>query len=215
MAEQDYFKSALSNFMSDVASGGAVCHLADLGHTVRQITEELHFPTPYEKVRQIVWKHYLETAVILLEEPGAGKKNGQYKFIKEQNEYGTTSFRRIMVAEDKGKEISWKTKTFPAEDRDRILNELVGKLSENREVEGYMSCDFGSIRYKDANQYHKLLQMLEPGQREYIEGLPWENRRCYHKLDERMKEILLCLCRQGMYHGTVYFQKLEERIDII
>lgn len=50
--------------------GGA--DLADLGHTASQITEELHFPTPYEKVRQIVWKHYLETAVILLEEPCAG-----------------------------------------------------------------------------------------------------------------------------------------------
>ena len=78
-----------------------------------------------------------------------------------------------------------------------------------------MSCDFGRIQYKDAKQYDKILQTLEPRKREYIEGLPWELRRCYHKLDERMVEILRCLCKQEMYQGMIYFLGLEERVEII
>lgn len=215
MAEQDYFKNALSNFVHDVASGGTICHLADLGYSVRKIADKLDFPTPYAKVQQTVWKHYVETSVILLEEPGTGKKNEQYRFVKEQNKYGTTSFRRVKVTEDNGKIISWKTKQFQAEEREELIEYLENKFSRNRNAGAYMSCDFGKIHYQDAKQYDKILQALEPRQREYIEGLPWEISRCYHKLDERMAGILLCLCRQGMYQGTVYFLELEERIDIV
>ena len=44
MSEQDFFKSALSNFTHEAASGGAIRHLADLGYTVDWITRELTFP---------------------------------------------------------------------------------------------------------------------------------------------------------------------------
>lgn len=37
------FQSALSDFTYDVACGGAIRHLADLGYTVHQITERLDF----------------------------------------------------------------------------------------------------------------------------------------------------------------------------
>ena len=48
MSEQDFFKSALADFTFEAASGGAIRHLADLGYTVKQITEQLSFPTPCE-----------------------------------------------------------------------------------------------------------------------------------------------------------------------
>lgn len=85
----------------------------------------------------------------------------------------------------------------------------------NEEVSAYMSCDFGRIHYKDPGQYDKILQLLEPGQREYIEGLPWEISRCYHRLNERMAGILFCLCRQEMYRGTVCFLESEEHVEIV
>lgn len=215
MGEQDYFKSALSNFMYDAACGGAISHRADMGDSVSKITEELDFPMPYAKVQQAVWKHYIETSVILLEEPGRGKEREQYRFVKEQNKYGTTSFRRIKVTEDAGKVINWKTKTFQTPERNTIIKYVEDRLRENGEACAYMSCDFGRIQYKDAKQYEKILQILEPKQREYIEGLPWELSRCYHKLDKRMEEILLRLCRCEMYRGTVYFFGLEEQIEIV
>lgn len=214
MKEGDYFKNALSNFTYDVACGGAIRHKADMGDTVRKITDELDFPVPYEKVQKTVWKHYVETSVILLEEPGTGKESGQYRFVKEQNKYGTTSFRRIRVPGADVKVIDWKTKAFPARDKDEITNYLEDNIPRNEKSGAYMSCDFGRIQYRDAGQYEKILQTLEPGQREYVEGLPWELIRCYHKLNERMTGILLCLCRHEMYRGTVYFPGLEERVEI-
>lgn len=40
MAEKDYFQNGLSNFTHEVASGGAIRHLAEPGYTVKQITEK-------------------------------------------------------------------------------------------------------------------------------------------------------------------------------
>lgn len=214
MGEQDYFKNALSNFTYDVACGGAIRHKADMGDTVRKIANELDFPMPYEKVQKTVWEHYIETSVILMEEPGTGKESERYQFVKEQNKYGTTSFRRIKVTGGVGKVISWKTKTFSARAGDELIKLLEDKLSENGKSDAYMSCDFGRIRYRDAGQYNEILQTLAQRQREYIEGLPWKLSRCYHKLDERMIGILLCLCRQEMYRGAVYFLGLEECVEI-
>lgn len=215
MREGDYFKHALSNFTYDAACKGAIRHMAEKGYTVQKIVDELDFPMSYEKVQQTVFKHYVETSVILLEEPGAGKESERYQFVKEQNKYGTVSFRRIRVNGDAGKIIDWKTNTFSAQAKDAFIGQLEGKLSENRKFGAYMSCDFGRIRYKNDGQYNEILQNLDPRQREYIEGLPWKLNRCYHKLDERMTGILLCLCRQEMYRGTVYFLESEERVEIV
>ena len=41
--EQDYFNEALSNFMFDMASGGAIRHLADRGYRARQSVDHDHF----------------------------------------------------------------------------------------------------------------------------------------------------------------------------
>ena len=68
MAEK-YFEKALADFAVDFASGGAIRVLADKGYTVRQIKERLDFPLSMEKVRELVWKHYVDSQVILLEEP--------------------------------------------------------------------------------------------------------------------------------------------------
>ena len=73
MAEQEYFKSALSDFTYEAASGGAIRHLADLGYTVKQISGQLSFPTPFARVQKTVWQRLLDTGVLLMEEPGSGQ----------------------------------------------------------------------------------------------------------------------------------------------
>lgn len=64
--KQSYFQTALANFTFDVASGGAIRHLADLGYTVTQITKRLDFPTPYDRVQQTVWEYFLQTGILRL-----------------------------------------------------------------------------------------------------------------------------------------------------
>ena len=83
MSEPEYFKNALSNFTFEAACGGAIRHLADLGCTVKQITEQLDFPTSYERVQKAVWKHLLDTGVICLTPPGNGEAAEKTEFIKD------------------------------------------------------------------------------------------------------------------------------------
>lgn len=93
MAEQDFFRNALSDFTFETASGGAIRHLADLGYTVKQISEKLTYPTPYERVRSAVWHQLLDTKVVLTQEPGSGKEQGKAEYTMERDKYGRTTFR--------------------------------------------------------------------------------------------------------------------------
>ena len=115
MAEQEYFKNALSDFTYEAASGGAIRHLADLGYTVKQISGQLSFPTPYERVQKTVWQRLLETGVLLAEEPGSGKRRsgGRAEYVIERDKYGRTSFRlAARDIEEKAGEICWKERKF-------------------------------------------------------------------------------------------------------
>lgn len=178
--EQTYFQRALSDFAYDMASGGAIRHLADLGYTVKQIQEKLDFPTPYERIQKTVWKHLTDTGVIFPETPKQGKTGEKVEYVREYDSYGRASFRRVVVQED------------------------VSKPSEP-----CLLCCFGLLKYKDPERYGEVLGVLEPEQAEYIEGLPWGVERVFHRPDKRMLEIYQALARAGLSEGVCFFQELR------
>ena len=100
MSEDKYFKKALTDFTIDFASGGAIRHLADKGYTVSEIHARLDFPTPMETVRELVWKHYVNTGVILLSEPDEGSKKEQVTYEKVTDSLGRVSFKQVVVKDD-------------------------------------------------------------------------------------------------------------------
>lgn len=63
--EPDYFGEALSNFTHDVASGGAIRHMVNLGYTVDEICRHLDFPTPRARVQETVFRYLTESGVLL------------------------------------------------------------------------------------------------------------------------------------------------------
>lgn len=216
MEERDYFQEALSHFIHEAASGGAIRHLADLGYTVKQITEKLDFPTPYDRVQRAVWEHFLEEGVILEDEPGKGKPRGKVRYVKEYNRFGKSSFRRVAEI-DSGQtteEIRWRERYVPAGEGEGAAALLRESFSRNSADKAYMSCDFGRTAYRSPEVYARMLQCLDRGQREYVEGLPWEKRVVYHRLDTRMQEILVRLCRAGLYCGECYFIDTKDKIRI-
>jgi len=87
------FNKALGNFINDAAAGGAVRHLADLGYSITQISEELNYPIAKEKIAAIMWEHFLNIGKISLEEPK--ETHDKVAFVKEQDEFGRISFRRV------------------------------------------------------------------------------------------------------------------------
>lgn len=90
-----YFNQALSDFVNDVAYGGAVRHLADLGYTVSQIVEALDYPVAMERVGAIVWRHYMEQGIILLEKPEDSPAIRKVSYVKEYGKYGAVHFRQV------------------------------------------------------------------------------------------------------------------------
>ena len=176
--EQTYFQRALSDFVYDVASAGAIRHLADLGCTVKQIQERLDFPTPYERIQRTVWKHLTDTGVIFPERPEQGKTGEKVEYVREYDSYGRASFRRVVVAE---------TSTEPSEP--------------------CLLCCFGLLKYRDPERYAQVLGALEPEQAEYIEGLPWGVERVFHRPDKRMLGIYHTLVSAGLSEGVCFFQK--------
>ncbi|MCI9336960.1 MAG: hypothetical protein HFH93_05370 [Lachnospiraceae bacterium] len=216
MGENQYFQKALADFVRDAAYGGAVRHLTEKGYTVRQIVEQLDFPAPYEKVRCAVWEHLLDTGVILQKEPGSAGRREKATYVKEYDRHGKPTFRRLSGSCEEPEPVCW-TEEFPEMEEDAWAEglplPLESKLAENGEAYSYASCDFGRIAAKNPVQYEKMLCALG-GERDYVEGLPWERCRVYHRLDFHMREILVSLALAGQYQGELFFLKTGNRVKI-
>ncbi|MCM1253936.1 MAG: hypothetical protein NC321_14045 [Clostridium sp.] len=80
-----YFEAALSDFVFDVAAGGAIRHLVDRGHSVEQMMGELDYPVPRSRVEKAVYRYMLESEILLENLPD--EKDGlQICPIKERRE---------------------------------------------------------------------------------------------------------------------------------
>ncbi len=84
--ENREFQKALSNFTHEVASAGAIRHLADLGLTAEEIAKRLDYPTPIERIRDTMEQYEREKKS---KAEGTG-----YEYVREFDEYGKPSFRR-------------------------------------------------------------------------------------------------------------------------
>lgn len=215
MAEQEYFRQALANFMFEAASGGAIRHLADHGYTVEEISKKLDFPTPLDRIGNTVWKHFLDKGILLLYEPGTGMGQGAYDFVVEYDQYGKKSFRRVTVQDFRKGPIQWKETVF-CEERDGMLLAYLSKYcdTDNQKSSAYISCDFGLRSRREPERFRQALETLEKPEREYILGLPWERRMVYHRLDHRMCRIVDRLYRNGEYGGWGYFMEKKEKMRI-
>lgn len=84
MEENKYFTQALHNFTFDVACGDAIKHLHKLGFSATEIKSKLNYPVSIEQIERYI-KDY-------------EKKSGEsvsYEFIREEDEFGRKTFRRV------------------------------------------------------------------------------------------------------------------------
>lgn len=183
------FQQALSDFSFEVAGGGAIRHLTDLGYTVKQMEERLDFPLPVERIREAVWKHLVDTGVVCLKDPctlssaaggaAASAAPGAVKinYVREYDSYGRASFRRVAEA-------------------------------DNRCEAGgdYLVCEFGTLQDKDPGKYRQILALLDTRQAEYIAGLPWPRGKVWHRADQRMLEIFKRIREAGLEQGVCSLQ---------
>lgn len=216
MEEQKYFKQAISNFTFEAACGGAIRHLADLGYSVKQITEQLSYPVPYEKVQKTVWEYFLENGVLFLEEPGKQKMQEKADYVKEYNKYGRASFRRVVSQKEAAGRICFKEKHFDME-RDGDFSAFLTKKCGENWMDAYVLLDFtangkaGNDLTKEAPQMK--FSSLDTCQQDYMNGL-FDNRRgpVFHRINALMRDIIIRLYKNDNYHGKCYFIKTGEMI---
>ncbi len=213
MGEQSPFQSALADFTYDVASGGAIRHLTDLGYTARQISETLSYPTPMKRIQEQMWKRLLETETILAQEPGSPRETS--KFVREYDKYGRTSFRMVSEAVSQESRVCVTEITVPALEKERLCGLLRSRLAENDAKDSYAACDFGLLATDEPEKYREVLAALDESSRDYIEGLPWERKIVYHRLNERMQEIVFRLLENSLWRGDCYFLTNGERVHLI
>lgn len=93
---EDTFAKALSNFTYDVASGGAIRHLADLGYTVKEIADKLDYPTPLSRIQEIVWKHYLDNGTICIDKPDENEYAEKKTYVREYADNGKAYYKQVV-----------------------------------------------------------------------------------------------------------------------
>jgi hypothetical protein len=175
MSDNKIFQRALQNFTFDVASGGAIEHLADCGYVPQEIVKMLDFPTPYARVQEAYWKYLLKKKIIVRDQSELADRHSRTHFVTEYDEYGHKSFRQVVEYDEPE----------------------AGSVSE------YVSCDFGIRMYRDAGSYAKFLEPLTEPQRLYMEGVPWERRVVWHLMDGRMTGIIETLRTKCGYSGEI------------
>lgn len=226
MGQDQIFTTALSNFVTDAACGGAIRHLTDIGYTLDQIVDRLDYPAPRAKVQKIMMQYLYESRVLLREEPSKALFIIPEVYVQEQDAYGRRSIRKVCSDLDSQQkltsvpnstsmsyceqerktqqlqEILWKSIRYVSGRGEKLTVVLHRKCEENGERFSYVSCQFGNI------------QCLNSRQRSYLEGLCMDEPILYHRLDQRMREIISKLYEAGEYHGTAYFVKTGERLEI-
>ena len=213
MGEQTPFQSALADFTYDVASGGAIRHLTDLGYTAKQISETLSYPTPMKRIQEQMWKRLLETDVILTQEPGSPKEST--RFVREYDKYGRTSFRKVSETVSQESRVCISKIEVHVSEKERLFALLQCKIAENGAKASYAACDFGLLEADEPEKYQELLDVLDEQSREYVMGLPWERKLLYHRLNGSMQEIVFRMLETGQWRGDCYFLATGERIHLI
>lgn len=232
MDETSYFQSALSSFVTDAACGGAIRHLVDSGYTLDQIVERLDYPAPRAKAQRIMMAYLYESRVLLREEPSTELFAPKEQFVQEQDAYGRRSIRKIVIDQNSQysmtnvsdsimpsqKEKAAQTQAFLWKEsvydpgRDGKLTELLYKKREkNGETYSYISCPFGESKN---DRFGQNIDCLNRRQQEYLWGIRWDQPVLYHRLDQRMLEIIGKLYEAGAYSGVSFFAANREKITI-
>ena len=67
--KKGYFEAALSDFVFDVAAGGAIRHLVDSGYAVSRIMERLTYTMPRSRVEKAVFRYMCESGILCVDLP--------------------------------------------------------------------------------------------------------------------------------------------------
>lgn len=146
-----YFEQALSDFVFDMAIGGAIRHLTDRGYSVDQIMDQLEFPTSRERVEKTVYRHLTETGML---RSSIDTEGMSVVPLKEGNVYGMNRILSEHILQN-GQENSFVNCPFGMwvkKDRDRLEGDLACLTCLTGRERDYIL----GIRWEQRMMYHIL-----------------------------------------------------------
>lgn len=145
-----YFEAALSDFMFDVAAGGAIRHLADRGYSIEQIVKELDYPVPRAKVEKAFQRHLSESGVLLWKLPEQYEE-WKVKLTRaaEKDALSVTLISYIQKYGEKNSYVECRFGQWSKQDEQKMQQVMAFLSSRERE---YLS----SIRWEQSVMYHRL-----------------------------------------------------------
>ncbi len=73
--------------------------------------------------------------------------------------------------------------------QDKLFSLLAQQIISNGEENSYISCPFYGSNSQDRTKTAHALSVLTTREREYLEGIAWDGKIMYHRLNRRMLEI--------------------------
>lgn len=162
-----YFEAALSDFVFDVAAGGAIRHLTDRGYSVEQIMRELSYPVPRIKVEKAVYRHLTDSRMLLSTLP---EENGSLRITCLRGEKGEGFSRKLAEAiAESGEENAYMECPFGIwmEKDERRFAQTIACLT-NREQEYLLG-----IRWAQHMMYHRLNDRMREIGMKLVKNTEW------------------------------------------
>lgn len=134
--------------------------------------------------------------------------------------------------EPQTQEFSWKELRYNPRRDGKLTELLYQKCEKYGETFSYVSCSFGRNTVDPYSQCEGMgpsredetdrmcivseekMSCLNGRQREYLQGIRWEQPVMYHRLNRRMLEIISKLYEAGAYGGACFFVAGREKLTI-
>lgn len=179
--------------------------------------------------------------VQFVQEQDAYGRRSMRKIIIDQNSQNNMTYTSDSIMPSQREKaaqtqaFAWKESVYDLK-RDGKLTELLhGKSEKNGLAYSYVSCPFGELKNDRCGQFDNMahdesggrselngastvaeekISCLNRRQQEYIRGIRWDQPILYHRLDQRMLEIIGKLYEAGIYSGVSFFAASREKITI-
>lgn len=147
---KEYFEAALSDFVFDVAAGGAIRHLTDRGYSVEQIMRELSYPVPRDRVEKAVYRHLTESRILLRKLPEEDE-NLRIKVWQGEKSphFGERLLQAVMEYGEENSYLECPFGTWKKKDEKQMMQMLA--CLTNRERDYVLG-----IRWEEKMMYHRL-----------------------------------------------------------
>ena len=96
---------------------------------------------------------------------------------------------------------------------EKLYPPLAERILQNGEEASYVSCPFGMQDVFSSGKDASTLFLLTGREREYLEGIAWEQKMMYHRLNRRMLEISVQIAAE-VTGICFYFLKSGEKCVI-